>query len=178
MPALPFPLAFRAREAAAFISSQLDGSGAAGLEGRRIAVLGLLASRSAGEPLGGVRRPEPLDGMALCAHLLERGARLVVLDRPRNRLLMERLLQLAADGRGRVRGSCQLEADLAGAFRDAAAALLLNGWRQERPVAWGGLRDRMQPGAQLFDLRSGGGLERAAACGLQTWHLEGCTIFL
>ena len=162
-------------ETASFIANQIGrrsqaGSGA--LQHRRLTVLGLSpdghhgSSRYQRSP-----RQRGLDEIRLCAQLLREGAQLVVLDRPRNRLLIETLLPLAADRDGRILGDIHLEANLSSAFWAADAVLLLPGWRPERPLAWGALASRLQPGAEVFDLRPGGACDRAAACGLRLWHL-------
>lgn len=159
-------------ETASFITSQIGErrSGVAGaLRHCRLTVLGLLPDRHSApsrSPLQG-----GLDELRLCAQLLREGAQLVVLDRPRNRMLIETLLPLAADRDGRIRGCIRLEADLSSAFRAADAVLLLPGWRPERPLAWGTLADRLRPGAEVFDLRQGSHYERAASCGLRIWQL-------
>jgi hypothetical protein len=157
-----------ADDAARFVASQLTGASEQDLVGQRIVVLGQLSRRPFAVWDGS--RPS-VDPLRLCVLLLQRGGELVVLDRPRNRLLIERLLVLAAQTDGRVRGGCLLETDLSTAFRGAAAALLLPGWPVGRSLAWGALCGQMRSGGQLFDLRPGPCLERPAARGLQVWHL-------
>lgn len=169
-----FPLSCTA-EAAAFITDQIGARDAVDggvLRHCRLAVLGLQS-----EPGNGHPRPcrtvlqRGFDDLRLCAQLLRHGAQLVVLDRPRNRMLIEVLLPLAQDRNHHIAGSIQLERDLSSACRAADGVLLLPGWRSERPLAWGVLADRLRPGAQVFDLRPDGHSPRALSSGLRIWHL-------
>jgi hypothetical protein len=162
--------------AAAFIAAQLRPEAAEDRRRRRLVLLGLRppvrrdGSAAAGQLLDGGEE------LQLAATLLRRNLELVVLDRPLQRLVLETLLARAAAGSVTVPGRCLLEADLPAAFLAADAVLLLPGWRPCRPLAWSVLARRMRAQAWVFDLRSGTDLERAAACGLQTWRLlrAGC----
>lgn len=162
--------------AAAFIAAQLRPEAAEDRRRRRLVLLGLRPpGRRDGSAAGGLS----LDGweeLQLAATLLRGNLELVVLDRPLQRLVLETLLARAAAGAATVPGRCLLEADLPAAFRAADAVLLLPGWRPCRPLAWSVLARRMRAQAWVFDLHSGTDLERAAACGLQTWRLlrAGC----
>jgi hypothetical protein len=155
---------------AAFIAGQV--AGPLPVRGsRRIVVLGLTAS-----PLPGPLAPAEgadgaVDGMGLCAALLRDGLQLVVLDSPRSRLLIERLLARVTGAAGLGVGACELAAALSDACQGAHGLLLLPGWRADRPLPWGTLCQRLHPSAQVFDLRQDGCLARPAARGLQTWRL-------
>ena len=163
-----------AEHAAAFIASELGGPADSGLQGRRIVLLGSLPGRS-GEACGTARLAPPGELLRLCALLLHAGAQLVVMDRPRSRLLIEALLPLADDGRGHWRGSCLLERDLSQACSQAAALVLLPGWQPGHALPWRALTQRMRPQPRLFDLGTGGCLQRPAALGLRVWHLGAAT---
>jgi len=187
-----------------FIVSQLERQPGAGLCDQRIVLLGSLPARrsaasrparcgsQSGAALAGAAQRDAAqsgalqtgavqsdavqsDAAQLCARLLQRGGQLLVLDQPRSRLLIETLLPLAVDGRGRWRGSCRLESDLAAACRDAAALLLLPGWRPPRSLRWNALAGRMRPQALLFDLRPAQLFERPLSCGLRVWWLGAST---
>jgi len=108
----------------------------------------------------------------LCVCLLRRGGTLVVLDCPRSRLLIEMLLPLAADGQGHWQGDCLVERDLSSACRDAAALLVLPGWRQPPTLTWRALAVRMRPPSLLFDLRPAAS-QPPESCGLRVWRLGG-----
>lgn len=150
--------------AARFIQAQLSGSGEASIAQRRIVVLGL----DDGQRRHAWQRPP---GQEICRCLLQEGARLVILDRPRNRVAMGGLLagELMAQ---RLAGSFELENDIASAFRQADAVLLLPGWKQDQAMTWRALAASMQDPAWVFDTRSDGDLSRPAACGLETWQLS------
>ncbi|MFM7085547.1 MAG: hypothetical protein ACKOXO_00900 [Cyanobium sp.] len=169
-----FPLSCTA-EAAAFIAAQIgsrDAGEGGALRHSRLAVLGLQnepGHRRAASCRTALQRG--FDDLLLCAQLLRSGAQLVVLDRPRNRMLIEVLLPLAQERNHRLAGSIELERDLSSACRAADGVLLLPGWRSERLLAWGVLADRLRPGAQVFDLRPDGHSPRALSSGLRIWHL-------
>lgn len=150
--------------AARFIQAQLSGSRSESIAHRRIVVLGL--------DDGQKRQPwQSAPGREICRALLQEGARLVILDRPRNRIAMGGLLaQLPAPQR--LAGSFELHSDIASAFRLADAVLLLPGWKQDHAMTWQALAASMQDRAFVFDTRSDGDLSRPAACGLEAWQLS------
>jgi len=150
-------------DAAPFIRSQLMGLRDRSLQGRRIVILGLTPLRH--------RDPrQSAAGLDLCRDLLGQGARLVILDRPQNLVVLTSLLAMSNQSGG-IPGSCELESDVTCAFRNAAAVVLLPGFRHSRPLAWRALACSMQSPGWVFDLRPDGDLSRAAASGLQTWQL-------
>jgi hypothetical protein len=159
-------------QAAAFIATLLAGESGESLAGRRIVLLGSLPRRSFADipPLPGRFLWD--ERVRLCVCLLRRGGTLVVLDCPRSRLLIEMLLPLAADGQGHWQGDCLVERDLSSACRDAAALLVLPGWRQPPTLTWRALAVRMRPPSLLFDLRPAAS-QPPESCGLRVWRLGG-----
>lgn len=160
--------------AAAFIACQLSRPSFAGLEGQRIVLLGSFPRRLTGGGALFASAAGADELVRLCTGLLRCGADLVMLDCPRSRLLIETLLPLAADWRGRWQGGCHLEPDLSSACREAMALLLLPGWRLPHSLPWRALAGRLRPQAQLFDLRPWDGLQQLEFSGVQVWRLGGC----
>jgi len=155
---------------AAFITGQVAGPPPV-TDPRRIVVLGLVAGSPGGPPAPTDGADGAVDGLELCATLLRDGLQLVVLDNPRSRLLIERLLALVCGVPGLRVGACELASALPAACQGAHALLLLPGWRADRRLPWGTLSQRLHPSAQVFDLRPDGCLAHPAARGLQTWRL-------
>jgi hypothetical protein len=145
-------------------SNQASGVSQASIAHRRIVVLGL----DDGQKRQAWQRAP---GQEICRCLLQEGARLVLLDRPRNRIAMGGLLASEAAPQG-LPGRFELESDIASAFRLADAALLLPGWKQDHAMTWRALAASMHDPGWVFDTRSDGDLSRPAACGLETWQLS------
>ena len=167
----------RGEQAAAFIAAQLAGDFGASIQERRIVLLGSLPRPPVTAVCALPGRFAWDERVRLCARLLRSGVQLVLLDSPRSRLLIEALLPLAADGHGRWQGGCLLERDLSTACRDAAALLVLPGWRQPPSLPWRALAGRMRPQALMFDLRRDPAQPPPDASGLRVWRMGVCAVW-
>jgi hypothetical protein len=162
-------------QAAAFIATLLAGQSSESLAGRRIVLVGSLPRLAFAETSPWPGGSSGMRGSAcVCVHLLRRGGTLVVLDCPLSRLLIRMLLALAADGQGQERGDCLTEQDLLSACCDAAALLVMPGWRHPHDQTWTALSVRRRPPCLLIDLRPAAG-QPPDACGLLVGRLTAST---
>ncbi len=108
--------------------------------------------------------------IAICRELLGEGAHLAIHDPRVSPEDVHSALDFVVE-EGSFQASFRMEAQLADAFRDADAVVVLTDWVDYRQHDWPRLADLMRRPAWVFDTRRVVDLAAARACGLETWAI-------